>query len=47
MQRARSELSEVGKSDMQDWWLVAATVVAFVAAITLLVYVGVEWMAGM
>jgi hypothetical protein len=32
---------------MNDWWLVALIVVAFVAAVTLLVYLGVEWAQGM
>jgi hypothetical protein len=32
---------------MDDWWLVTLIVAAFVVAVTLLVYLGVEWAAGM
>lgn len=42
-----SELSAVSDGDMNDWWLVTLIVVAFIVAVTLLVYLGVEWAAGM
>jgi hypothetical protein len=32
---------------MNDWWLVTLIVVAFVAAVTLLVYLALDWAAGM
>jgi hypothetical protein len=44
---ACSELSTVSESDMDDWWLVTLIVVAFIVAVTLLVYLGLEWAAGM
>ena len=44
---ARSGLSAVSKSDMDDCWLVTLMVAAFIVAVTLLVYLGVEWAAGM
>ena len=47
MPHARSGLSAVSKSDMDDWWLVTLMVAAFIVAVTLLVYLGVEWAAGM
>jgi hypothetical protein len=42
-----SELSAVSDGDMNDWWLVTLIVVVFIVAVTLLVYLGVEWTAGM
>jgi len=42
-----SELSAVSESDMDDWWLATLIVAAFIVALTLLVYLGVEWAAGM
>jgi hypothetical protein len=32
---------------MDDWWLVTLMVAALIVALTLLVYLGVEWAAGM
>jgi uncharacterized membrane protein len=37
----------VSDGDMNDWWLVTLIVVVFIVAVTLLVYLGVEWTAGM
>ena len=45
--RACSGLSAVSESDMDDWWLVTLMLAAFIVAVTLLVYLGVEWAAGM
>jgi hypothetical protein len=42
-----SGLSTVSESDMDDWWLATLIVAAFIVAVTLLVYLGVEWAAGM
>jgi hypothetical protein len=42
-----SEQSAASECEMNDWWLVTLIVVAFVAAVTLLVYLGLEWAAGM
>jgi hypothetical protein len=42
-----SELSAVSEDDMDDWWLVTMIVVAFVVAVSLLVYLGLDWAAGM
>ena len=47
MPHACSGLSTVSESDMDDWWLVTLMVAAFIVAVTLLVYLGVEWAAGM
>ena len=47
MPHARSGLLAVSESDMDDWWLVTLMVAALFVALTLLVYLGVEWAAGM
>ena len=44
---ACSEPSAVSGSDMDDWGLVTLIVAAFIVVVTLLVYLGVEWAAGM
>jgi hypothetical protein len=37
----------VSESDIDDWWLVTLIVVAFIVAVALLVYLVLQWAAGM
>jgi hypothetical protein len=32
---------------MDDWWLVTLIVAAFIVAVAVVVYLGLEWAAGM
>jgi hypothetical protein len=45
--RLCSDLSEVSESNMNDWWLATLILVPFITAVALLVYLGLEWAAGM
>jgi|HubBroStandDraft_1064217.scaffolds.fasta_scaffold120228_3 hypothetical protein len=45
--RLATELSAVSESDIDDWWLVTLIVVAFIVAVALLVYLVLQWAAGM